>query len=54
MGYILAFLALGQTHFVSLLGSKVEGVLVSDKPFLAIGTGDDLLRAVKRCLAQVE
>ena len=35
-------------------GLKVEGVLVSDKPFLDIGTGDDLLKAVKRCLAQVE
>jgi glucose-1-phosphate thymidylyltransferase len=35
-------------------GLKVEGVLVSDKPFLDIGTGDDLLKAVKRFLAQVE
>ena len=35
-------------------GLKIEGVLISDKPFLDIGTGDDLLKAVKRCLAQVE
>jgi hypothetical protein len=35
-------------------GFKVEGELVSDKPFLDMGTGDDLLKAVKRCLAQVE
>ena len=35
-------------------GLKVEGVLVSDKPCLDIGTGDDLLKAVKRCLAQIE
>jgi glucose-1-phosphate thymidylyltransferase len=35
-------------------GLKVEGVLVSDKPFLDIGTGDDLLRAVKHYGARVE
>jgi glucose-1-phosphate thymidylyltransferase len=35
-------------------GLKVEGVLISDKPYLDIGTGDDLLKAVKRCLAQVK
>ena len=35
-------------------GIRVEGVFISDKPFLDIGTGDDLLKAVKRCLAQVE
>jgi glucose-1-phosphate thymidylyltransferase len=35
-------------------GLKVEGVLVSDKPFLDIGTGDELLEAVKRGIAQVD
>jgi glucose-1-phosphate thymidylyltransferase len=35
-------------------GLRVEGVLISDKPYLDIGTGDDLLKAVKGCLAQVE
>jgi len=35
-------------------GIRVEGVFISDKPFLDIGTGDDLLKAVKHCLAQVE
>jgi glucose-1-phosphate thymidylyltransferase len=35
-------------------GLKVEGMLVSDKPFLDIGTGDDLLRAVKNYGARVE
>jgi glucose-1-phosphate thymidylyltransferase len=35
-------------------GLKVEGVLVSDKPFLDIGTGDELLEAVKRGVAQVD
>lgn len=29
-------------------GIKVEGVFISDKPFLDIGTGDDLLKAVRR------
>ena len=29
-------------------GIKVEGVLISDKPFLDIGTGDDLLKAIRR------
>jgi len=35
-------------------GLRVEGVLVSDKPFLDIGTGDELLEAVKRGIAQVD
>ena len=35
-------------------GLKVEGVLISDKPYLDIGTGDDLLEAVKRGIAQVK
>ena len=35
-------------------GLKVEGVLVSDKPFLDIGTGDELFEAVKRGVAQVD
>jgi glucose-1-phosphate thymidylyltransferase len=35
-------------------GLKVEGVLVSDKPFLDIGTDDELLEAVKRGVAQVD
>jgi glucose-1-phosphate thymidylyltransferase len=35
-------------------GLKVEGVLVSDKPFLDIGTGDELLEAVKRGVANIE
>jgi glucose-1-phosphate thymidylyltransferase len=35
-------------------GLKVEGVLISDKPYLDIGTSDDLLKAVKRSMAQVE
>jgi glucose-1-phosphate thymidylyltransferase len=34
-------------------GIKVEGVFISDKPFLDIGTGDDLLKAVRRWSAQV-
>jgi dTDP-glucose pyrophosphorylase len=34
-------------------GLKVEAVQVSEEPFLDIGTGDDLLRAVKRCIAGV-
>jgi glucose-1-phosphate thymidylyltransferase len=34
-------------------GLKVEGVLVSDKPFLDIGTDDELLEAVKRGVAEV-
>jgi glucose-1-phosphate thymidylyltransferase len=34
-------------------GLRVEGVLVSDKPFLDIGTGDELLEAVKRGVAEV-
>jgi glucose-1-phosphate thymidylyltransferase len=34
-------------------GLKVEGVLISDKPYLDIGTSDDLLEAVKRCAAKV-
>jgi hypothetical protein len=29
-------------------------VLISDKPYLDIGTGDDLLRAVKNYGARVE
>jgi glucose-1-phosphate thymidylyltransferase len=35
-------------------GLRVEGVLISDKPYLDIGTGDDLLEAVKRGIAQVK
>jgi len=35
-------------------GLRVEGVLISDKPYLDIGTGDDLLKAVKRCIGEVE
>jgi glucose-1-phosphate thymidylyltransferase len=35
-------------------GLKVEGLLVSDKPFLDIGTGDELLEAVKRGVAEVD
>jgi dTDP-glucose pyrophosphorylase len=35
-------------------GLKVEGVLVSDKPFLDIGTGDELLEAIKRGVAHIE
>jgi len=35
-------------------GLKVEGVLISDKPYLDIGTGDDLLKAVRRCMAKEE
>ena len=35
-------------------GLRVEGVLVSDKPFLDIGTGDELLEAVKHGVAQVD
>jgi len=35
-------------------GLKIEGVLISDKPYLDIGTGDDLVKAVKRGMAQVE
>jgi len=35
-------------------GLKVEGVPVSDRPFLDIGTGDELLEAVKRGVAQVD
>jgi dTDP-glucose pyrophosphorylase len=35
-------------------GLKVEGVIISDKPYLDIGTGDDLRKAVKRCIAQVD
>jgi len=31
-------------------GLLIEGLKVSDKPFIDIGTGDDLLRAVKRLL----
>lgn len=31
---------------------RVRGVNVSDEPLLDIGTGDDLLRAVKRFLAK--
>ena len=32
-------------------GLKVEGVPVSDKPFLDIGTGDDLHKAVKHSVS---
>jgi glucose-1-phosphate thymidylyltransferase len=35
-------------------GLKVQGVQISDKPYLDIGTGDDLLRAVKQYGARVE
>jgi glucose-1-phosphate thymidylyltransferase len=35
-------------------GLKIEGVLISDKPLLDIGTGDDVLKAVKRGMAQME
>jgi len=35
-------------------GLRVEGVLVSDKPFLDIGTDDELLEAVKRGVAEVD
>lgn len=35
-------------------GLRAEGVLISDKPYLDIGTGDDLLKAVERCLTQIE
>ena len=35
-------------------GLRVEGVLISDKPYLDIGTGDDLLKAVRRCIGEVE
>jgi glucose-1-phosphate thymidylyltransferase len=35
-------------------GLKVEGVIISDKPYLDIGTGDDLLEAVKRVVARAE
>jgi glucose-1-phosphate thymidylyltransferase len=35
-------------------GLRVEGVVISDKPYLDIGTGDDLLKAVKRGMAEVE
>jgi glucose-1-phosphate thymidylyltransferase len=31
-------------------GLRIEGLLISDKPYLDIGTGDDLLRATKRYL----
>ena len=33
-------------------GLMIEGLKVSDKPFIDIGTGDDLLRAIKRLLDQ--
>ena len=35
-------------------GLKVEGVRISDKPYLDIGTSDDLVKAVKRSMAEVE
>ena len=34
-------------------GIRVEGVIISDRPFLDIGTGDDLLKAVRRLSARV-
>jgi len=33
-------------------GLAVEAVRVSSKPFLDIGTGDDLMRAVRRCIKE--
>jgi dTDP-glucose pyrophosphorylase len=33
-------------------GLLIEGLKISDKPFIDIGTGDDLLRAIKSLLEQ--
>jgi glucose-1-phosphate thymidylyltransferase len=34
-------------------GLQVEGVKVSDEPYIDIGTADDLLRAARLCVTQV-
>jgi glucose-1-phosphate thymidylyltransferase len=35
-------------------GLKIDGVPISDKPYLDIGTGDDLLKAIRSSVGQLE